>query len=60
MVLYFWGPNCPPCLSRELPELMAFYDKTQGAADRFEILAFCVDVSETLADVPRSRAPGRR
>ena len=52
VVLYFWGPDCPPCLSRELPELMAFYDKHGVQRDRFEILAFCVDVSETLANIP--------
>jgi len=50
-VLYFWGPNCPPCLGKELPELMAFYDAHKGRRDRFEILAFCCDFGETLPDI---------
>ena len=51
-VLYFWGPNCPPCLGKELPELMAFYEAHKARRDRFEILAFCCDFSETLQDIP--------
>ena len=50
-VLYFWGPNCPPCLGKELPELMAFYEAHKAQRDRFEILAFCCDFSETLPDI---------
>lgn len=50
-VLYFWGPNCPPCLGKGLPELMAFYETHKAQRDRFEILAFCCDFSETLPDI---------
>jgi peroxiredoxin len=51
VVLYFWGPNCAPCLGRDLPELMAFYEAHAAQRDRFEILAFCCDFSETLPDI---------
>ncbi|MDG3006026.1 redoxin domain-containing protein [Paludisphaera mucosa] len=51
VVLYFWGPNCAPCLGKQLPELMAFYEAHKAQRDRFEILAFCCDFSETLTDV---------
>ena len=51
-VLYFWGPNCSPCLGKELPELMAFYEAHKAQRDRFEILAFCCDFGETLPDIP--------
>ena len=51
-VLYFWGPNCPPCLGKELPELMAFHEAHKAQRDRFEILAFCCDFGETLQDIP--------
>jgi len=50
-VLYFWGPNCSPCLGKGLPELMAFYETHKAQRDRFEILAFCCDFSETLPDI---------
>jgi peroxiredoxin len=50
-VLYFWGPNCSPCLGKQLPELMAFYEAHKAQRDRFEILAFCCDFSETLPDI---------
>ncbi len=49
---YIWSPGCAPCLGRELPELAAFYDKHKDQRDRFEILAFCCDFSERLADIP--------
>jgi peroxiredoxin len=51
VVLYFWSPNCAPCLGKQLPELMVFYDAHQAQQDRYEILAFCCDFSETLKDI---------
>ena len=51
-VLYFWGPNCSPCLGKELPELMAFCEAHEARRDRFEILAFCCDFGETIHDIP--------
>ncbi len=51
VVLYFWSPNCAPCLGKQLPELMAFHEHHKAQADRFEILAFCCDFSETLRDI---------
>jgi thiol-disulfide isomerase/thioredoxin len=53
VVLYFWSPGCAPCLGKQLPELMAFYDAHRAQRDRFEILAFCCDFSETLKDIPQ-------
>jgi hypothetical protein len=50
-VLYFWGPNCPPCLGKDLPELMAFYEAHKAQRDKFEILAFCCDFGETLQSI---------
>jgi hypothetical protein len=52
VVLYFWSPGCAPCLGKQLPELMAFYEAHRGQRDRFEILAFCCDFSETLKTIP--------
>jgi hypothetical protein len=50
-LLYIWGPNCSPCLSKDLPELMAFYEAHNAERNRFEILAFCIDFSEKLPDI---------
>jgi hypothetical protein len=52
VVLYFWSPGCAPCLGKDLPELMAFYEAHRPQRDRFEILAFCCDFSETLQSLP--------
>ncbi len=52
IALYFWGPNCAPCLGKQLPELMAFYEAHKAQRDRFEILAFCCDFSERLKSIP--------
>lgn len=63
VVLYFWGPDCVPCLRKQLPELMAFYETHQRQRDRFEILAFCCDFSETIPDIAgldRKLEPVRR
>ncbi len=51
-VLYFWGPNRGPCLGPDLSKLMAFHEAHKAQRDRFEILAFCCDFGETLADIP--------
>jgi peroxiredoxin len=51
VVLYFWSPGCAPCLGKQLPELMAFYETHKRQRDRFEILAFCCDFSETLRSI---------
>jgi hypothetical protein len=51
VALYFWSPNCVPCLGKQLPELMRFYEEHRVQRDRFEILAFCCDFSETLLDI---------
>ncbi len=50
-LLYLWTPNCAPCLGRELPGLMAFYDDHRADRDRFEILAFCSDFGGGLDSV---------
>ncbi len=50
-VLYFFGPDCAPCLGKDLPELMAFYEEHKARRDRFEILAFCCDFSESIHDI---------
>jgi AhpC/TSA family len=52
VVLYFWSPVCAPCLGKQLPELMACYEAHKGHRERFEILAFCCDFSETLKSIP--------
>ncbi len=51
VLLYFWSPGCAPCLSKDLPELMAFYEAHKAQRDRFEIVAICSDFSETLPDI---------
>jgi peroxiredoxin len=51
VILYFWSPRCAPCLGKQLPELMAFYEAHKAHRDRFEILAFCWDPSGTLQDI---------
>ena len=48
VVFYLWTPFCAPCLGKELPELMAFYEAHRSQRDRFEILAFCIDFSGTV------------
>jgi hypothetical protein len=48
VVFYLWAPFCSPCLGKELPELMAFYEAHRSQRDRFEILAFCIDFSGTV------------
>ncbi len=51
VVLYFWSPTCKPCLEKQLPELMTFFDAHKPALNRYTILAFCCDFSETLKDI---------
>jgi hypothetical protein len=48
VLLYFWSPDCAPCLGKQLPELVAFYERRKTQRNRFEILAFCCDFSESL------------
>ena len=33
VVLYFWSPDCAPCLGKQLPELMAFHDAYKAQRD---------------------------
>lgn len=52
VVLYFWSPDCAPCLGKDLPQLMAFYEAHKAQRNRFEVLAFCCDFGETLRSIP--------
>jgi peroxiredoxin len=51
VMLYFWSPRCSPCLGKQLPELMAFYEAHKAQRDRFEVLAFCCDFEERLKNI---------
>jgi hypothetical protein len=60
VLVYFWGLSCQPCLKRGIPELMKFYEEHQGQRDRFEILAFCMDVEgevKSVADLDEKLEP---
>lgn len=60
VVLYFWAPDCAPCLSRGLPSLIKFHREHRNERDRFEILAFCLDYRKTvssLAELEESLKP---
>ena len=59
VLVYFWGPWCRPCLGRELPALMEFYEAHKKDRDRFEIVAVCntePDIN-TMADLDRQLQP---
>ena len=51
VVLYFWSPSCPPCLGKQLPELMTFYENHKAERADFEVLAFCCDFEERLKSI---------
>lgn len=60
VLLYFWGPWCSPCLGRQLPQLVKFYDEHAADRDRFEIVAICVDHTgelKSLKDLDRRLEP---
>jgi len=50
VLVYFWGANCLPCISRGLPALTRFHEEHAADRKRFEILAVCVG---TEADGPK-------
>jgi thiol-disulfide isomerase/thioredoxin len=47
----FWGPYCNPCMKRDLPKLMKFYDTHEAQRDQFEILAICVEIDGELDSI---------
>ncbi|MGC8641027.1 MAG: redoxin domain-containing protein [Isosphaeraceae bacterium] len=51
VLLYIWSPNCAPCLGKQLPELMKFYEAHRAHRDKFEIIAFCCDFSESIKSI---------
>jgi peroxiredoxin len=51
VLLYIWSPNCAPCLGKQLPELMNFYEAHRAHRDKFEIIAFCCDFSESIKSI---------
>ena len=58
-VLEFWGMDCPACLSRILPDLIAFHEAHAAQADRFEIVSVFLDVEgkiRTVADMDKALA----
>jgi hypothetical protein len=60
VLLYFWGPECSPCLKNGLPTLSAFYELHSAQREKFELLSFCLDYSgevKSMDDVDRILAP---
>jgi thiol-disulfide isomerase/thioredoxin len=59
VLVYFWGPWCSPCLGRELPALMEFYETHKADRDRFEIVTVCSTepAIKTMADLDRELKP---
>jgi thiol-disulfide isomerase/thioredoxin len=59
VLVYFWGPWCSPCLGRELPALMEFYESHKADRNRFEIVTVCSTEPEikTMADLDRELKP---
>lgn len=51
LLVYFWGLSCYPCMKHGIPALMKFQEEHQAQQDRFEILAFCVDVEGEVKSV---------
>lgn len=45
VLLEFWGLSCAPCLSKQIPELMQFYDRHSDDRDRFEVIGVCIDLT---------------
>ncbi len=57
VLVYAWGLGCAPCLARELPALMDFYNAHEADRDRFEIVSICLDPDgdlQTMADLDRA------
>jgi thiol-disulfide isomerase/thioredoxin len=60
VLLYFWGTHCSPCLKASMPELSRLYEAHRPQRDKFEILAFCLDVEgelKNIADLDRVLEP---
>jgi hypothetical protein len=60
VLIYFWGIECRPCLKDSMPALAAFYEAHRSRRDRFEVLAFCLDVEgalKNIADLDRALEP---
>ncbi len=60
VLLDFWFPRCRPCLTKDLPNLMRFYDEPKAQRDQFEVLSICIDIDgevKTMADLDRGLEP---
>jgi hypothetical protein len=60
VLLYFWSTRCLPCLTGTMPDLSKFYEAHRAQRDKFEILAFCLDVEgelKNMADLDRILEP---
>jgi len=60
VLLYFWTPACAPCLGKGLPNLVNFYDRHKEQRDKFEIVAFCLDIDgefKSLRDLDQYLRP---
>ncbi|MGE5191819.1 MAG: TlpA family protein disulfide reductase, partial [Deltaproteobacteria bacterium] len=60
LLVGFWGLTCTPCLRREMPKLMEFYEEHEAQRDQFEILALCIDVDgevKSIAELDKKLQP---
>ena len=59
-LVVFWGRDCPVCITRTMPDLMAFQAEHAGQADRFEIISVFIDVdgkTNTIAAMDEALRP---
>ncbi len=51
LLLEFWGLSCAPCLSKHLPDMIAFYNDNAEHRSRFEVIGICIDITGEINSV---------
>ncbi|MEM6692968.1 MAG: TlpA disulfide reductase family protein, partial [Planctomycetota bacterium] len=51
VLLDFWGMSCAPCLGRNLPKMMEFYERNSNDREKFEIIGICIDFSGEIGSM---------
>lgn len=53
LLIYFWSPDCIPCVGKEIPKLMEFWDQQSDRRHQLAIVAVCYDFREKLTTMDK-------
>ena len=63
LLLYFWSPDCVPCVGESIPELIQFWNAHANRRNEFALVTICLDFREqmrSMAELDRRLADLRR